>query len=123
MGGYHRTFSSIKVNPLPALVRRLYLIVGHRTTGRSLSTGRGATAEALATRACRLRCFRPAWMDRVSTSARLMKQTEYPVLGRNVLELDAANLCESLLFGQTLCFNGRLRKGSCYGCSGSADCA
>jgi hypothetical protein len=55
-----QTFNSIKVKPLPALRRRLYLIVGHRTTGRSLSTGRGATAEALERRACLRRCLRPA---------------------------------------------------------------
>ena len=42
------TFSSIRVNPRPARALRLYLIVGHRTTGRSLSVGRGATAAALA---------------------------------------------------------------------------
>jgi hypothetical protein len=49
------------VKPRPALARRLYLMVGHCTTGRSLSTGRGATAAALARRASRRRCLRPGY--------------------------------------------------------------
>jgi hypothetical protein len=55
------TFSSARVKPRPARTRRLYLTVGHRTTGRSLSTGRGATAAALARRASRRRCLRPGY--------------------------------------------------------------
>lgn len=51
------TFSSERVKPRPARTRRLYLVVGHRTMGRSWSTGRGATAAALARRASRLWCF------------------------------------------------------------------
>jgi hypothetical protein len=54
-----RTFNSVKVKPRPALTRRLYLIVGHRTTGLSLSTGRGATAAAFERRALRRLSFRP----------------------------------------------------------------
>ena len=61
MWAYRCTFSSARENPRPALTRRLYLIEGHRTTGRSLSTGRGATAATLARRALRRRCFRPGW--------------------------------------------------------------
>lgn len=53
------TFNSASENPRPALTRRLYLIVGHRTTGLSLSTGRGATAAALVRRAFRRRDLRP----------------------------------------------------------------
>jgi hypothetical protein len=49
------------VKPRPARTRRLYLTVGHRTTGRSLSTGRGATAAALARRFSRRRCLRPGY--------------------------------------------------------------
>lgn len=60
------TFSSARVKPRPARTRRLYLMVGHRTTGRSLSTGRGATAAALAMRASRRRCFRPGCAIHVS---------------------------------------------------------
>lgn len=60
------TFSSARVKPRPARTRRLYLTVGHRTTGRSLSTGRGATAAALAMRASRRRCFRPGCAIHVS---------------------------------------------------------
>ena len=56
-----RTFSSINVNPRPARTRRLYLTVGQRTTGRSLSTGLGATLAAFDRRAARLRDLRPGW--------------------------------------------------------------
>jgi hypothetical protein len=55
------TFSSARVKPRPTRTRRLYLTVGQRTTGRSLSTGRGATAAALARRASRRRCLRPGY--------------------------------------------------------------
>ena len=43
-----RTLSSSRVKPRPARTRRLYLIVGHLTIGRSLSTGLGATRATLA---------------------------------------------------------------------------
>ena len=56
-----RTFNSASENPRPALTRRLYLIVGHRTIGLSLSTGRGATAAAFVRRAFRRRDFRPGY--------------------------------------------------------------
>ena len=56
-----RTFSSASENPRPALTRRLYLIEGHRTTGLSLSTGRGATAAAFVRRAFRRRDLRPGY--------------------------------------------------------------
>lgn len=55
------TFSSAREKPRPARTRRLYLIVGQRTTGRSLSVGRGATAAALAMRASRRLFFLPAY--------------------------------------------------------------
>ena len=56
-----RTFNSANENPRPALTRRLYLIVGQRTTGLSLSTGRGATAAALVRREFRRRNLRPGY--------------------------------------------------------------
>lgn len=37
-------------------------MVGQRTTGLSLSTGRGATFAALETRALRRRVLRPGWI-------------------------------------------------------------
>lgn len=55
------TFSSAREKPRPARTRRLYLAVGQRTTGLSLSTGRGATEAALAWRALRLLFFLPAY--------------------------------------------------------------
>ena len=57
--GLVHTFNSAREKPRPARTRRLYLIVGHRTTGRSLSTGRGATAVAFVSRALRRRSLRP----------------------------------------------------------------
>lgn len=56
---YSPTFSSARVKPRPARTRLLYLIVGHRTMGLSLSTGRGATAAAFERRALRRLSFRP----------------------------------------------------------------
>ena len=53
------------MNPRPARTRRLYLTVGQRTTGRSLSAGRGATAAAFARRASRLRCLRPGYRNQL----------------------------------------------------------
>lgn len=61
------TFNSSKVKPLPARTRRLYLMVGHRTTGLNLSTGRGATAVALLILAFLLRSLRPGWSKCVRT--------------------------------------------------------
>lgn len=55
------TFSSAVVKPRPALTRPLYLTVGQWTTGRSLSTGRGATLAAFARRASRRLCLRPGY--------------------------------------------------------------
>ena len=60
MGRWY-TLSSVSENPRPARTRRLYLMVGQRTTGRSLSTGRGATAAALVRRALRRRDLRPGY--------------------------------------------------------------
>ena len=74
------TFSSARVKPRPARTRRLYLMVGHRTTGRSLSTGRGATAAALAMRASRRRCFRPGCAIHVS------RPNSYPANKKNFLD-------------------------------------
>lgn len=98
---YHRTFNSIKVKPLPALTRRLYLTVGHLTIGRSLSTGRGATADALARRACRRRCLRPGFGEKRSGKSEGWGGLgEIP--GRSGLELDAANPCGNLRHVSTI---------------------
>lgn len=53
------TLSSSMEKPRPARTRRLYLRVGQRTIGLSLSTGRGATAAALERRALRRLSLRP----------------------------------------------------------------
>lgn len=53
------------MKPRPARARRLYLMVGHRTIGLSLSTGRGATAAAFARRAKRRVTFFPGCFHRV----------------------------------------------------------
>lgn len=62
-GCHDRTFSSARENPRPTRSFRLYLIVGHLTTGLRRSTGRGATAAALARRAMRLRTFLPGCFE------------------------------------------------------------
>lgn len=61
-----RTLSSVSEKPRPARTRRLYLMVGQRTMGFSLSTGRGATAAAFVARALRRRDFRPGYTLSVS---------------------------------------------------------
>ena len=73
-------------------------MLGQRTMGRSLSTGRGATAAALERRAVRRRCLRPGY-DRIS----LILQSRIPrghssdpsekaeVPDRNALEHVVAN--------------------------------
>jgi len=55
------TLSSVSEKPRPARTRRLDLMVGQRTMGFSLSTGRGATAAAFVMRALRRRDFRPGY--------------------------------------------------------------
>ena len=56
-------FNSSKVNPRPSRVLMLYRTVGHRTTGRRVSVGRGWTRAALAKRArARLR-LRIGWSN------------------------------------------------------------
>lgn len=55
------TLSSSREKPRPALARRLCLTVGHRTIGRRRSTGRGATAAALALRASRRLTLAPGY--------------------------------------------------------------
>ena len=62
VGLLRRTFNSVRVNPRPVRTRALYLMVGHRTIGLSLSTGRGATAAAFARRAMRRDTFLPAYI-------------------------------------------------------------
>lgn len=57
------TFSSSKVNPLPARTRRLYLMVGHLTTGLRRSMGLGATAAILVRRAFLRRSLRPGYIS------------------------------------------------------------
>lgn len=55
------TFSSAKVKPRPARTRRLYLMPGQRTTGRSLSVGLGATFAAFSWRAVLRLFFLPGY--------------------------------------------------------------
>lgn len=93
-----RTFSSASEKPRPALTRRLYLIEGHRTTGLSLSTGRGATAAAFVRRAFRRRDLRPGYgialascSERRSWMGRLEEKIAQGVPGRNGFGHDAAS--------------------------------
>jgi hypothetical protein len=83
------TFNSAKVKPRPARTRRLYLMVGHRTIGLSLSTGRGATAADFERRALRRLSFRPGCYTSEPATCLLNSQLYIP--GRSELELVAAN--------------------------------
>lgn len=92
------TFNSASENPRPTLTRRLYLIVGHRTIGLSLSTGRGATAAAFITRAFRRRDLRPGYgmtlpscSERCNWMGRLEIEGAQGVPGRSGFGHDAAN--------------------------------
>lgn len=98
------------------------MTVGQRTTGRSLSTGRGATAAALARRASRRRCLRPGYntqcqstntqriLDRSVRSWAFLEVSSRPfegairkdmgfgfVPGRSARAHDAASPCGSLI--------------------------
>ena len=59
--------TSSRVNPRPSLCFRLYLKVGHRTTGLRVLRGLGAILAALATRALRRRSLRAGWLNQVLT--------------------------------------------------------
>ena len=59
--------TSSRVKPRPSLCFRLYLKVGHRTTGLRDFRGLGATLAALATRALRRRSLRAGWLNQVLT--------------------------------------------------------
>lgn len=61
------TFSSSKVKPRPALTLVLYLNVGHRTAGRSVFTGLGASLAAFSRRFTLLLFFLPGWSNQVLT--------------------------------------------------------
>jgi len=83
------TFNSVRVKPRPARTRRLYLMVGHRTIGLNLSTGRGATAAAFERRALRRLSFRPGYsmLDPPARAVNLL--CDLP--GRSELGLVVAN--------------------------------
>ena len=94
--GKKYTFSSVSEKPRPVRMRRLYLIVGQRTIGFSLSTGRGATAAALARRAFRRRCLRPGCSrSQLRLSLREVRFSRY-VPDRSGSELVVASPCGSL---------------------------
>lgn len=101
------TFNSARENPRPARTRRLYLLVGQWTTGRSLSTGRGATEAAFAARASRRLCLRPGYAKLVhcpcrrshnvaSISTRIRRKGGYRVPGRSTRARGASSPCGSL---------------------------
>ena len=56
------TFNSVNVKPRPARTLRLYLTDGHRTMGRRVSTGRGASFAARDARALRRLTFLPGYL-------------------------------------------------------------
>ena len=69
------------------------MIVGHRTIGLSLSTGRGATAAAFVRRAFRRRDLRPGYGGALASSSE--RRIEFGQLqgvpGRNEFGLDVAS--------------------------------
>ena len=60
-------FSSSRVNPRPKRILALYFCVGQWITGRSLLSGRGAIAAALAARVRRRDFLREAWFKLMRT--------------------------------------------------------
>ena len=60
-------FSSSRVNPFPSLTSLLYLWVGQRTWGLSLSTGRGNYWRAFSLLLRSLRFLRAGWLNHVLT--------------------------------------------------------
>jgi hypothetical protein len=113
----YRTFNSTREKPRPARTRRLYLMVGQRTTGRSLSTGRGASLAALSWRALRLRILRPGysknWMSGhcCALQAPLLSGRE----GNYLVEVHAdtalpvlAEICKELAMGILQCASTRV---------------
>lgn len=96
------TLSSWREKPRPALTRLLYRRVGHRTTGRSLSTGRGATVAALARRVSRRRCFRPGYNQRKSLTT--VSYPNLPVAHRNFRHRNVTkarlDFCRSIVPGR-----------------------
>jgi hypothetical protein len=60
--------SSSYEKPRPGRTRELYLIVGHRTMGRSAPTGRGASLAALSFLLIRRLSARAGWLNHVFTN-------------------------------------------------------
>lgn len=100
--GMLASFSSAREKPRPARTRRLYLTVGQRTTGRSLSTGLGATRAAFSLRESRREAFLPGCEGGCQVNAilctagaaALKARGELP--GQSARGRDAANPCGSL---------------------------
>jgi hypothetical protein len=117
------TFNSVRVKPRPARTRRLYLIVGHRTMGLNLSTGRGATAAAFERRALRRLSLRPGCDTHVrlssAISASLCVCVKLP--GRSGRGLVAANPYGNLPPVSTYLHHWKdnRRASKTYGCAGS----
>ena len=95
------TFSSASEKPRPARTRRLYLTVGQRTTGLSLSTGRGASLTAFSARALRRDFFLPGYCIALSglmctTGAAALRVMRGDLPGRSARGHGAASPCGSL---------------------------
>ena len=88
--------SSTREKPRPGRTRRLYLIVGQRTTGLSLSTGLGATFAALATRALRLDFFLPGYLQcqNLNTGATTLSKVRGELPGRSARGRSVACQCQ-----------------------------
>ena len=114
-----RTLSSSMEKPRPARTRRLYLRVGQRTIGLSLSTGRGATAAALERRAFLRLSLRPGWSKWTRTRrCQSLRKSVYAISPPLLYACVVAGVCSRLCGICWLCLMailssvvGRRRKG------------
>ena len=105
--------------PRPARTRRLYLRVGQRTIGLSLSTGRGATAAALERRAFLRLSLRPGWSKWTRTRrCQSLRKSVYAISPPLLYACVVAGVCSRLCGICWLCLMailssvvGRRRKG------------
>jgi len=87
-------FKSTSASPVSSSLD-VHLMVGHRTTGRRRSTGRGATFAAFATRAFLLDFFLPGYWERkqLYTGATTLSEVRGELPGRSARGRSVACIC------------------------------
>jgi hypothetical protein len=120
-GGCLHSKLTIVPTTIPSI--HIHLTVGHRTTGRRRSTGRGATLAAFATRALRLDFFLPGYGGRkhLYTGATTLKEVRGELPGRSARGRSVACRIVSILMHGKVLMSHTSPCGS--GSSGSAGCA